>query len=100
MEKLPDSTPHFDQNGKEIERKNSALFFETICSLIASYHDLEKTAGDQIDLTAFLAKTLNQLKSHKSVELLNSLFDDKILSGYLNLSRELLNIYLDQAEYE
>ena len=54
----------------------------------------------QIDLTSLLKDTLDRLKSYESTETLSSIMEDKTLYGYLNLARELLSIFMAQADYD
>lgn len=54
-----------------------------------------------IDFEAILLLTISKLKSHHSFEQTGTLlFEDKTLSGYLILMKELLNIFIETNDYE
>jgi hypothetical protein len=40
------------------------------------------------------------MKSHKSNEKPSSIFEDKILVGYISLVRELLLAFIEESEYD
>jgi hypothetical protein len=54
-----------------------------------------------IDFEALLLSTIDKLKMHKSFELTGTfLFEDKTLSGYMILLKELLTIFIETNDYE
>lgn len=54
-----------------------------------------------IDFEALLLSTIDKLKSHHSLELTGTfVLEDKTLSGYMILMKELLTIFIETNDYE
>lgn len=54
----------------------------------------------KFDLAKLLVESINRMKAHQSCEKQSSIFEDKILVGYISLVRELLPAFIEETEYE
>lgn len=106
---LIDKSPVWDgKDETKVLCKESQEFFATVTNLLLQYkeefvskEERSDKVHQQIDFEQLLFSTINKMKSHRSLESVGSfLLEDKTMSGYMILLKELLTIFIDTNDYE
>lgn len=109
---LIDKSPVWDgKDETKIMCKDTQEFFATVTNLLLQYKEefvakeskdkREEASHTQIDFEQLLIATIEKMKQHRSLEPVGSfLLEDKTMSGYMILLKELLAIFIEANDYD
>ena len=85
---------------KSKQTKDCNEFFSIFIELIKYSRKENLKYKENFDLKKLLIESILRMKTHQSNEKPSSIFEDKILVGYISLVRELMLVFIEESKYE